>query len=102
MILKMLSVFDIKVGAYLPPMFFRSRLEAIRAFTSACSDPKHDFAKYAEDYTLFELGEWDDSSSKTNCHLTPIPLVKAIECLSENINISSLPGLNKAVNDSIN
>lgn len=79
MILRVYSVFDSKVGAYLPPIYFRSKGEAIRSFSSAVAKEDHEFCRYAEDYTLFELGEWDDSDAKFKLHLTPIPVGKAIE-----------------------
>lgn len=55
-------VFDSAAKAYLPPFFIRSVGEAIRSFTDAVSDTKHQFASHKEDYTLFQLGEWDDNS----------------------------------------
>ena len=51
MILKMYTVFDSKVGAYLPPFFLRSNGEAVRSFITTCNDPKHSFYKYPGDYT---------------------------------------------------
>lgn len=81
MLLNVYSVFDSKVGAYLPPMYFRSKGEAIRAFSSAALKEDHDFHRYAEDYTLFELGQWDDSSAKFVSHSTPVSIGKAIEFL---------------------
>jgi len=54
--LKMFSVFDSKAEAFLPPMFFPTRGVAIRAFSQACGDDNHDFCKYPDDYSLFELG----------------------------------------------
>lgn len=86
MLLKVYSVYDSKVGAYLPPIYFRSKGEAIRSFSTAAQDAKHDFGKYGEDYTLFELGEWDDNNGKFNSHLTPIPVGKAIEFVKDIAN----------------
>ncbi len=53
------SVFDSKVGAFLLPFFSRNRATALRSFTSAVQDSSSDFHRYAGDYTLFEIGEWD-------------------------------------------
>ncbi|WNK14833.1 MAG: nonstructural protein [Microvirus sp.] len=83
MLLKVYSVHDIKVGAYLPPIYFRSKGEAIRAFSAAAMQTDHDFHKYASDYTLFEIGSWDDANAKFESHLTPIPVGKALDFLSE-------------------
>jgi len=76
---KMFSVFDSKVGAYLPPMIMRSAGEALRAFGNACNDIGTDFYKFAEDYTLFEIGEWDELTCTINVYPSPRSLCKAIE-----------------------
>lgn len=60
-------------------MFLRSSGEAIKIFGIAAGDPNHDFHKYAEDYTLFELGEWDEMSGTLVPYDTARPLIKAIE-----------------------
>ncbi len=53
------SVFDSKVGAFLLPFFSRNRAVALRSFTTAVQDVNSDFHRYAGDYTLFEIGEWE-------------------------------------------
>ncbi len=53
------SVFDSKVGAFLLPFFSRNRATALRSFMSAVQDSSTDFHRYAGDYTLFEIGEWE-------------------------------------------
>ena len=37
------------------------------------------FSKYAEDYTLFELGEFDEATGQFSLHNTPVSLGKASE-----------------------
>lgn len=82
---KIYSVFDSKVGAYLQPMFFRSKGEAIRSFSTAVSDSAHDFNKYAEDFTLFELGEWDQEKGVLLPHPTALAVGKAIEFVPRDV-----------------
>lgn len=77
--LKMFTVFDSKVGAYTNPILARSAGEAMRSFGAACCDVKHDFHRYAEDYTLFEIGEWDELTATIVTHITPLAICKAIE-----------------------
>ena len=48
-------------------------------FGAAAADEKHDFSKYAEDYTLFELGEFDEATGQFSLHNTPVSLGKASE-----------------------
>lgn len=83
MILKMYSVFDSKVGAYLTPQYFRSNGEAIRAFTAAANASDHDFHKYASDYTLFEIGAFHDDTCTVNMLSTPKSLGVALEFISK-------------------
>ncbi len=58
------SVFDSKVGAFLAPFFRVNRAVALRTFMSAVQEEGSDFNRYAGDYTLFELGEWDSLEGK--------------------------------------
>lgn len=79
MLLKMFTVYDSKVKAYLPPMFLQSTGAAIRSFEAAVNHTDHDFNKYAPDFTLFEIGEFDDQTCKVQLFTTPIPLGLAVE-----------------------
>lgn len=79
MLLKIFSVYDSKVGAFMTPFFSRTNGEALRAFTEAANSSDHNFCKYAEDYTLFELGAWDDAKASFVLKETPVSLGLAIE-----------------------
>jgi hypothetical protein len=74
------TVYDVAVGAYLQPFFTRSRGEAIRTFVDACSDAKHQFAKYPADYILMYLGEFDDQSGTVES-VTPFSLLTALDAV---------------------
>ena len=78
--LKLFSVFDSKVGAYTSPTVARSSAEAMRQFGVACNSADHQFFKWAEDFTLFELGEWDELTGTMLPYPTPLAICKAIEC----------------------
>jgi len=60
--LRVFAVYDSKAEQYMQPFFFVTRGQAMRAFLDALSDDKHEFNKHAEDYTLFELGEYDQDT----------------------------------------
>jgi len=66
--MKIFSIYDSAVAAYLQPVFFRSAAEAMRALTPLVRDPKHQFSVNAEDYSLFELGLWDDLNGSIVLH----------------------------------
>ncbi len=56
------SVFDEKAEAFLPPFFLPTVGMAVRSFSECVNDREHMFGKHPSDYTLFELGSFDDSS----------------------------------------
>lgn len=72
---KIFSVFDAKAGAYLEPFFAPTRGVAIRSFSSAAQDPGHMFHRHCEDYTLFELGEFDEFAGEIRSLNTPDPVI---------------------------
>lgn len=64
MILKMFAVYDMKVGAYMPPFTMRSRGEAVRSFMDAVADKSGQFIKHPEDYALWSIGDFNDQSGE--------------------------------------
>lgn len=57
--MKIFSIYDSKAEAYNTPFFSPTVATALRSCEEAVADTSSEFAKYAEDYTLFELGSWD-------------------------------------------
>lgn len=55
-----LTVYDSKAEAFLTPMFAPTRAYAVRMFAEAANNPTHDFCKFSADFTLFEIGDWDE------------------------------------------
>lgn len=53
------SVFDSKAEAFLRPFFAETRGLAIRSFSDAANDVKHEMCAHAEDYQLFQIGVYD-------------------------------------------
>ena len=62
MIHKIYAVYDSKGESYTPPFFDHAEGRAIRTFSDCCNDPGHQFGKHPEDYTLFDLGQYDDNT----------------------------------------
>lgn len=75
--LKVFAILDVKAGAYLQPMYFRRTEEALRSFSAAACNPDLDFYKYAEDYVLFEIGSYDDSTGLHKPLVSPISVLSA-------------------------
>lgn len=74
------SVLDKAVGAYLQPFYSRSAGEALRSFTDAANDEKSQFARHAEDYVLYKLGEFDDNTGFFHTG-EPERIRSAFECM---------------------
>lgn len=77
--IKIFTVFDSKVEAFLRPFFMQSKGEALRAFADTVNDKNTQLNRHPEDYTLFELGEYDDSNATFKILDAKISLGNAIE-----------------------
>lgn len=82
MIMYGFSVHDKAAGAFLPLFFCRSKGEAIRSFTSAVSDEKHQFGMHKGDYTLYAVGSFDDANGLMS-PVEPERMLSALEVLVE-------------------
>lgn len=58
--MKMFSIYDSKGQFYDKPMFLRTKADAIRGWTELANDQKTTIAKHPADFTLFEIGEFND------------------------------------------
>lgn len=78
--MQMFSVYDKAVGCYMQPFFTRSKGEAIRSFSDACSDNNTNFCKHPEDFVLFFIGEYDEDDGCLFSPSSPDKVISAIEC----------------------
>lgn len=76
---KIFAVYDVKVEAYLSPFMAPTLGSALRSFEEAVNDPGHAFSKHPEDFTLFELGEFDDCLGVYSNLNAPRPVGSALE-----------------------
>lgn len=77
--MKLFTIYDSKAEAYLPPITFRTTAEAIRGFIQTVKDPSSQFHKHPADYTLYELGEYNQLSALITTYPSPRPLSNAAE-----------------------
>lgn len=75
--LLMFSILDGKSGVYNSPFPAVSRGVALRMFTDLVNDPKTSIARHPEDYTICELGSFEDSTGIMESHASPTPLGNA-------------------------
>lgn len=80
------AVYDSKAAAFLQPFFSQTRGVAVRSFGAAVQDTGHDFNRYAGDYTLFELGTFDEETAKFDLKTTPESIVLASVLLAQMTN----------------
>lgn len=76
---KVYTVFDSKSELYLPPFYRRNKGEALRSWEASCNDPESQFSTYPADFTLFEMGEFDDVSGEFTLAPAKVSLGCAIE-----------------------
>jgi len=81
------SIYDSKAEAYLPPMFLQSKGLALRAFSDAVNKTGHDLNKWAADYTLFHIAEYDDERGEIEMLPNRQNLGSGNEFLENNNNI---------------
>jgi hypothetical protein len=57
---KLFSVYDSKIESYDKPFMAKTRGEAIRGFRDFVNEKDNMVSRHPEDYTLFEIGEYDE------------------------------------------
>jgi len=62
--LQIFSVYDIKAQIFSRPMYLTHKGEAIRAFQDTVKDQNTMIAKHSEDYKLYKLGTFDETTGK--------------------------------------
>lgn len=77
--LKIFTVYDSKTEAYLPPFYAQATGAGLRIFIEAAGTAEHQFHKHAGDYTLFEIGEWDELRGELMPNMANINLGTALQ-----------------------
>ena len=80
--MKVFSVFDSKAKAFLQPFFCVNAGVAVRSFSQAAQDKQGDFHRFASDFTLFEIGSWDETQGSLKSHESKVSLGVASQFLS--------------------
>lgn len=62
MIQKIFSIRDTKADAFMQPFFAPTKGVAMRQFGAAVNKEGHDLNLYTDDYSLFLIGEFNDST----------------------------------------
>ena len=77
---RVFSVLDGKAKAFLPPFCVGEVGVATRLFSDMVCEPKHQFNNHPEDYTLFEVGLFDDGTALLE-PFGPEMVVTGLQCV---------------------
>lgn len=80
---KIYSIRDSKSEIFNLPFFQNTHGEAERSFRETANDPKTLLNKYPEDYDLYYLGEYDESTGKLDVKESAEHIIKAIHCVKK-------------------
>lgn len=75
--LKAYAIRDSKAGFYGKPFFSHTHGEAERSFRQLAKDPASQLSSFPDDFDLFHLGEYDDSTGLFQALGTPEHIIKA-------------------------
>lgn len=78
----MFAVFDSKAEAFGMPIFVDTIGVAVRSFTASVGDERSELHRFAEDFTLFELGRFNPKDGTFEL-VTPRSIVRAAVILEQ-------------------
>jgi hypothetical protein len=77
------SIYDQKAKAYLPPFILPNEAMAVRTFSDCVNSKEHQFGAHPEDYTLFNIGDFDDSQGSIKQKTPHLVVATGLELLDE-------------------
>lgn len=86
MLFKVFAIYDSAIQAWKPPMFCRAKGEMMRWWMEMVQNVQTDLGKHPADYTLFELGTWEDDKNKFDLYKAPVSLGTAIEFVKKSVD----------------
>lgn len=92
---KLFTVYDSKAEAYMHPFVMRSRGEALRAWESEVNNEQSNFSRFPADFTLFEIGVFDEASGSVTMYESKVSLGVAVEFKKKSVEQLSLAGIDK-------
>ncbi len=85
---KIFSVYDSAAELYQRPFVAHNTKTAVRAFKDISVAADSEYAKHPHDYTLMELGEFNDASGEIK-PTTPRKVITALEAQASGRNIEN-------------
>ncbi len=78
----MYAIYDIKAEAYLTPFFSPNAQLALRMFMQAGADTNSNIHQYPADFTLFEIGEFEQDHGTLTAHQALLNMGTALSHLT--------------------
>jgi len=76
--LKMFSPFDSKLQVWMNPMFYLHTGQAERMWTDLVNDGQSLPSKHPEDFVLYQVGEFDDTTGMINSIHPPVQVCSSV------------------------
>lgn len=92
--LKAYACYDTKVKNFTKPLYHRNAAEALRSFEDECNNPQSQLNKFPADFTLFEIGEYDDETAILTQEASHVSLGNGLMFIREN-NVQQLTQINQ-------
>lgn len=79
--MKVFSIYDSKAEVYWSPRFYLNAGVALREFSDAAQarNGDNELSAHPEDYTLFEIGDWDENTGELRTYPSKVALGVALE-----------------------
>jgi len=84
---KVYTIYDSKLEIYNSPFLALNKGHAIRLITKMVQREDHDFCVHAKDFTMFEIGEYDDSSGRFDLYSAHVPVTGLWELKEEDTQL---------------
>jgi len=78
---KVFAIYDSKIKAFMQPFFMLHQGQAIRGFQQLIQDKKTNVGQYPADFTLMQIGEFDEESGRLESLEAKVDLGNALQYL---------------------
>lgn len=79
--LVLFCIHDSKGKLYGPPFAKAHRGDAERTFAQLTADPQSQIKQFPEDFSLYEVGTFDQNTGKIEAYAEPRHMIKAIDTI---------------------
>uniref|UniRef100_UPI00404809B6 phage ORF5 protein n=1 Tax=Shewanella sp. TaxID=50422 RepID=UPI00404809B6 len=81
------TIYDVASGVYMRPFFSQADGQAVRGFKDIATDADHEVGKHPEDYTLYRIGTFNDTTGKMEGEQLEM-LMTALQCVTASRQIN--------------